>query len=54
VRYLLEEKTPSENETGTYANGKFGGSNAENSNYPAFGTFPETTDFHTVAPDLNG
>jgi hypothetical protein len=22
--------------------------------YPAFGTFPETTDFHTVAPDLNG
>jgi hypothetical protein len=32
VRYLLEDKTPSENETGTYANGKIGGSNAENSN----------------------
>jgi hypothetical protein len=32
VRYLLEEKTPSEKEAGTYANGKIGGSNAENSN----------------------
>jgi hypothetical protein len=27
VRYLLKEKTPSEKETGTYANGKIGGSN---------------------------
>jgi hypothetical protein len=32
IQNLLEEKTPSENETGTYANGKIGGSNAENSN----------------------